>query len=274
MFKPSRRLRVILLIAGIGLIPGIIVIRGLFAPVVALDVLKLPDYSVSELIDGLRTESVEGLGTHSTAWADGFAAIDEEPEFRGGILGSSKPVISPVMKELVGRGAAALPELMSHLSDRRTTQLEIKLPFGSFGAMWHSDEYEPRYAEPEKQPPNVNSERGFGERHIPERAYKVRVGDLCYVAIGQIVNRRMNVTRYQPSGCVVINSPIETPTLAEAVKQDWGGLSAVEHKKSLMHDALDPEERAVQPALKRFQFYYPDAAKVFIANLPGVNKKD
>jgi len=160
-----------------------------------LNVANLARYSVEELIDGLQDEASEGLGTHSTAWADGFLASDEEPTFRGGVLGSAKPNASPVMRELVRRGVAALPTLMDHLVDRRATRLVIKLPFGGFGGMWHGDEYESRYADESKQPPGVNK----GDERTVGREYRVRVGDLCYVAIGQIVNRRMNVVRYQPA---------------------------------------------------------------------------
>ena len=84
----------------------------------------------------------------------------------------------------------------------------------------------------------------------------------------------MNVIRYQPSACVVINSPIETAALAEAVKQDWGGLSAEDHKKSLMDDARDPDDGTRQSALKRLRVYYPAAARDFMASLPAENKKD
>jgi hypothetical protein len=188
-----------------------------------LDVLNLASNSVEELIDGLQDEESEGLGTHSAAWADGFLASDEEPRFRGGILGSAKPNISPVMKGLVRRGVSALPHLMDHLADCRPTRLFIKR-FGGFGGMWHSDEYDPRYADKGKQPPGVNKGHRDDRRTVLE--YRVRVGDLCYVAIGQIVNRRFNVVRYQPSACIVINSPVESPSLTAAVRTDWGGLTA------------------------------------------------
>ena len=163
-----------------------------------LDVDNLANFNVEELIDGLQDEASQGLGTHSTAWADGFLASDEEPRFRGGVLGSAKPDVSPVMRELVRRGVTALPHLMDHLADSRPTRLVIELPFGGFGGMWHSAEYEPRYADEVKRPPGINKGRDQDERTV-DREYRVRVGDLCYVAIGQIVNRRMNVVRYQPT---------------------------------------------------------------------------
>jgi hypothetical protein len=232
-------------------------------PTRPLDTSKLPDYSVEELIAGLQAESDEGLGTHSAAWASGFIAIDEEPRFRGGILGSAKPVVSPVMKELVSRGVAAMPELLDHVNDHRPTRIVVKLRLGGFGCMWHSDEYSPRYSDRKNLPVNVNT----NSMNITEREYTVRVGDLCYVAIGQIVNRHLRAVRYQPTACLVVNSPIETPALAEAVKKDWAGLTADEHQQCLIQDASDPWDDADQSALKRLRFYYPKAHVALVVEL-------
>jgi len=110
-----------------------------------------------------------------------------------------------------------------------------------------------------KQPPNVNQRREAIQRGIVSE-YKVRVGDLCFVIIGQIANRRMNVIRYQPTACIVINSPVETPSLAHAVKADWGGLTVQHHEASLIEDSKDSSEYAVAAALIRLRFYYPEAA--------------
>ncbi len=223
-----------------------------------LDLEKVANYSVEELIDRLQDVAVQGLGTHSTAWAEGFLATDEEPRFRGGVLGSAKPAVSPMMRELVRRGVSGLPGLLDHLEDRRPTCLVIKHFGGGFGGMWHSDEYDCRYADQDKQPPGVNTRREDDLTSVG--GYRVRVGDLCFVAIGQIVNRRMHLVRYQPSACIVLNSPVETPSLAEAVRKDWGGLTAEHHEESLIEDSKDSSEYVTAPALVRLRFYYPKAA--------------
>jgi hypothetical protein len=88
-------------------------------------------------------------------------------------------------------------------------------------------------------------------------SHQVRVGDLCYIAIGQIVNRHLSVARYQPTACLVINSPVRTPALAEAVRQDWSNLTAEQHRESLANDALLHQS---YDALSRLYFYYPDFA--------------
>jgi hypothetical protein len=225
-----------------------------------LDLDRLGNYRAEELIDGLQDEGAEGVGTHSMVWANGFLATDEEPQFRGGMLGSAKPAASPVMKELVKRGLAALPGLLDHLTDHRPTRLVVKLPIGGFGGMWHSDEYEPRVAG--EKAPGVNT-GDDGERFVADGEYRVRVGDLCFVAIGQIVNREFFAVRYQPTACMVINSPVETPALAAAVRADWASLTAEEHERSLLQDARE-EPQSSQDALKRLRFYYPQAAVGFL----------
>jgi hypothetical protein len=59
--------------------------------------------------------------------------------------------------------------------------------------------------------------------------YTVKVGDVCYVLIGQIVNRQLVAVRYQPTAGLIVNSPIEVPPLAEKVKNDWGALHSLPH---------------------------------------------
>jgi hypothetical protein len=213
------------------------------------------DPKVVALIDQLTEVTDEGPGTHSTAWASGFMAVDENFRFRGGILGSHKPVVHPAMRELVRLGVAALPELLNHLSDPRNTGLVINP--GGFMGSWHSDEYSPRYDDPARQQAGVNS----GQERDCHKEYRLRVGDLCYVAVGQIVNRGLWAVRYQPTLCQVINSPVQTPALAAAARQDWSGLTAEQHQESLVADALGGGLSADPGALVRLYYYYPVAAE-------------
>jgi hypothetical protein len=182
---------------------------------------SLAELNVVDLIDRLRDEAEDGVGYHRSAKAIGFIALDQEPRFGGGIIGSRSRHASRVMRELVRRGLDALPGLLDHLTDERPTRLLLSNPLG---AMWHADESDPRYADAKRQPASVNTirfGRGPDRRFIPPvRQYRLRVGDLCFVAVGQIVNRELNAVRYQPTLCVVINSPAQTPALAAAVRKD------------------------------------------------------
>ena len=213
--------------------------------------------TTKQLIDQLASVSDYGIGFHPTAWASGFIAGNEQPSFGGGILGSRKPSVHPAMREVVRRGVKALPDLFAHLSDKRKTNLSISAHGLSADATWHSDEYHSRFRDEKRLPKGVNT----GKQEVLKNSYALRVGDLCYVAIGQIVNRRLNAVRYQPSGCYVINSPVATPKLAEVVKREWAGLTATKHRKSLTADALDTTPYADWDAWQRIRFYYPKMAE-------------
>ena len=218
--------------------------------------------STEDLIAELSGVKTEGVGFDSVAWASGFVALDETPGFRGGILGTAKPVTPPALRELVRRGCAALPALIAHLSDPRPTGIVVGRGF--MGRSF-STEYAPRDAlhipvgvRAIFDLPNPAEDESF-------ETYTIKVGDLCFVAIGQIVNRNLNAVRYQPSLCLVVNSPVERPALAAAVAADWKGLSPPELIASLRRDALySPSPDRPPAALKRLLFYDPPVGRTLL----------
>ena len=154
------------------------------------------DAETVRLIDRLAEVGEEGIGFHTTAWAVGFIAVDEEPKFAGGIIGSSKPVVSPIMRALVRRGVAALPDLIDHLSDRRETKIRARAM-----GMWLCTEYDARDAAPRiySAGPLKRGSLDLG-RDNAVSSYTARVGDLCFVAIGAgSPTRNLRAIRYQPS---------------------------------------------------------------------------
>ena len=214
----------------------------------------LAQLSDEQLISELTKLSTQGTGYHASAWSGQFLALDEEPVFHGGIIGAPKPQPSPVMREIVRRGVSIVPELLESIADPRETGLIVEHK-GGFGGMWHGKEYDPRYSDPRRRPAGIDRGLGTGE-HMGR--YTIRVGDLCFVALGQIVNRGLSCVRYQPTACVVINSPVKSPVLAKAARQDWSGLTAKAHQESLTTDALSYWGNlwAAEP-IKRLCFYYP-----------------
>ncbi len=177
------------------------------------------------------------------------------------------------MSELVRRGPVALPELLKHLDDRRPTKLEVgnddsarsshQVGVDFFAFSFFSDEYDPRLPHRRGPRPMEKDFRG---------GYTVKVGDVCYVLIGQIVNRRLLAVRYQASGGLVVNSPVEAPVLVEKVRNDWGSGEAVVRASLLsdVHAANHPGEISrVYPALERLRLYFPDTYKT----LDGDNLK-
>ena len=231
----------------------------------------ITDSEIEKIVDSLVNLGKETAGSESTAWGSQFMAIDEEPRFMGGIIGSQKPTVDPAMKKLVQLGVRALPILIKHLDDKRETKLATKHDMG-FGAMWHSDEYDPRYSDKARQPKNINSYPMLSHSmdHTIDK-FTLHVGDACYIVIGQIVDRGLSVIRYQPTACIVVNSPIQCPALADAVKKDWGGLTKLDHASQLEADAYSMWPGAAGSAVKHLLFYYPEKGEKLALKL--LNRK-
>lgn len=234
------------------------------------------DYSkrlVDQVIDDLTQIDSQSSGINSAAVYEGFIADNTPGSFQMGVLGPPPPKVPPQMSELVRRGPPELPELIKHLDDRRATKLEVgnKAPGNQIGVdafmfMYFSDEYDSRV-------PHWFDEEEWKRGPRPmEKAftgtYTVKVADVCYVLIGQIVNRQLLAVRYQPSGGLIVNSPIEVPSLAERVRNDWGNADAETLRQSLLEDIrathqpkrisrADNTPRFVNPALARLRFYFP-----------------
>lgn len=238
--------------------------------------------SVGELIDDLTRIDSQSPGINSAAIYEGFIADNSPSSFRGGVLGIAPPEVPPQMSELVRRGPAALRELIKHLDDKRATRLEVgnkpsgrQIGIDAFMFMFFSDEYDPRvplwWSDEERKNGLRPMERSF------EGRYTIKVGDVCYVLIGQIANRRLLAVRYQPSAGLVVNSPIEAPVLIERVRNDWGNVDAETLRLSLLEDihatnhpkritAPEYTRRFVNPALERLRFYFPDTYKALQGN--------
>src|SRR5262249_17206092 len=126
------------------------------------------------------------------------------------------------------------------------------------GGMFFDDEYDYNSRTNKKPPDGVNRNFVNNDRHPNE--HTVTVGDLCFVALGQIVNRHFSAVRYQPTACIMINSPTSWERLRIAVKSEWGKLTPQQHKESLIRDFLEPDsEFRRSEACLRLGYYYRDA---------------
>lgn len=220
-----------------------------FSAQAADSTLSYTNASVAQLIDDLVNIDAQAPGLHSTAWVRTFIADNSPAEFAGGVIGSVAPKNFPQMTELVRRGVSSLPLLIMHLDDNRPTKLAVGGDFFMFA--YFSDEYAPKALAPRKR--RTRLEKKF------EGKYTVKVGDVCFALIGQIVNRELLPIRYQPTAGLVVNSPIEAPVLIKEVRQDWGNIDASEHMASLLVDARSSKDLwEYGPALRRLRFYYPD----------------
>lgn len=185
--------------------------------------------------------------------------------------------IPPSARKLVAMGVEALPSLFAHLNDTRPTQVTLCKAVNN--DLWFGDIYDRRYPEPWLEPPGVNREteetatdRG-GPPEVTLKRYTARVGDLCYVLIGKIVNRSLNAETGTPAN-LIISSPLERPALIAAVKQDWYGLTREEHLASLENDAFNCGRGDPADAVKRLLFYYRDRGEGIAVRLLALPAAD
>ncbi len=243
--------------------------------------------SVTELIDDLIQIDSESVAINTSylpsespvnSTMHGFIAGETPASLRTNRYGVVLPDAPPQMRELVRRGPLALPELIKHLDDKRLTKLDVGgSPPGSPGVFVYKvfgHAYSPRVRE--SQPPEPPwTEKAF------TTTYTLRVGDVCYALIGQIVNRALQLVQNVPSGILLVNSPIVAPVLIEKVKNDWRSGEAKTLKTSLLADidVADPKafneviyvKSVVNPALERLRAYFPDTYESLTGN--GLKRK-
>ncbi len=253
-------------------IPSLLAVFALSTNISAVAADDYSKKSVAQLIDDLSQIDSSAPGIDSGAVYLGFLANEASISFAMGVLGVPPPKIPPQMRELVRRGPLALPELIKHLEDRRPTKLEVGNKPGDISTrqvgvdafMWtvFSDEYDPRARRSSDEKPEAWKEPMM--KHFQGR-YTVKVADVCYVLIGQIVNRRLLSARYQASAGLVVNSPIEVPALAEKVRNDWEKADAEMLRASLLTDLRETNgtetsytQRFNNSALERLRLYFPD----------------
>ncbi len=216
------------------------------------------------LIGRFRDVGAEGIGFSTSVSGWEFLPYPGSGEAAMVLLGQAPPQPSPILREVIDKGVAAVPALLAHIDDARPTKLP---PVKRMMWMTFDDEYD--YNRRLSKPP-VGLDRVRAGSARPSTAKPPRdpekhvltVGDLCFVALGQIVNRNFQAARYQPTGGMVISSPSSSRALAAAVRAEWAGLTPASHRERLVLDALQPDYayRRVG-AYYRLSFYYPDATE-------------
>ena len=195
-------------------------------------------------------------GTSGTwrPWQAAVSCRSERPSPEHSSSARGRLLLRARCANLVQRGAAAIPELIAHLDDKRPTKITIHHE-SVIGVMSFDDEYD--YNRKTTKPPKgVNRESQTVDRCT---THTVTVGDLCFVALGQIVNRYFSAVRYQPTACIMINSPTASEHLRIVIKKEWGGLTNERHKESLVRDFLQPDSEFRRAgACLRLGYYYPE----------------
>ena len=161
-------------------------------------------------------------GLSPTMSGRAFLPVPSQRESHAMILTDHRIESSAALQALVEIGPDALPFLLNALADKTLTKLKFENRSG-FGAMWLDNELWGNPAN-ELEMKTLGPPKGLARGLRQERqieSYTVKIGDICLVAIGQIVGRGYNAVRYQPTACIVINSPTEDANLREQVRKIW-----------------------------------------------------
>src|SRR5262249_51921060 len=149
-------------------------------------------------------------GLSATLSGDTFAPVPGQGRASVVLLTDHGLRPSEGLRDLVALGPDALPFLLDALDDQTPTKITVRHA-GGFGSMWHA-------AELPLNPVNPAEKAGYKARAAKPReeeehvkSYTVKVGDVCFVAIGQIVGRGYEAVRYQPTACIVLNCPSHDP---------------------------------------------------------------
>ena len=195
---------------------------------------------IEDLISRLAEIDGPDAGISPSMTGSTFAPVLGSERFSMGLLSPQDRKTSAALLELVQIGPKALPLLLKHLDDATPTKYGISVK-GPFPSLMHGRELDVSEANPvemearkalRSEPPLLPGRPQTGPRLD---AYQVRVGDVCFTIIGQIVSRGCLAVRYQPTAIIIINSPVDDPALARAVRAIW---STDAPRAKVMHSLL------------------------------------
>lgn len=196
-------------------------------PVVTLSEELTPTHSdklIEDLIASLADVADPDFALSPTLHGRAFSPLEGQAKADALLITDHKITTSDALKRLVAIGPNALPALLAHLDDLTPTKLTISHD-GAFGEMWFANELR-------GNPVNKTERAVIQSRPKPDSVgsnveddgvelYTVKVGDVCLVAIGQITGRGYQAVRYQPTACIVLNSPTHDPELCAQVRAIW-----------------------------------------------------
>lgn len=206
------------------------------------------DANSESLIETLVHENKQGFGYSCSFNGSLFSPFKMYELHSGASKATNAPVHSDTIEAIVRVGLPAVPSLLNHLDDSRITAIGKVT-----GHEWIN--YSARYDT------GPSGENGLFDDIDAFRnlAHSVTVGDLCFVALGQIVNRNYQAIRFQPTGGVIVNSPTALDEVRSRLRREWSELTLESHREGLIRDFKNPDSRSRRiGAYYRLALFYPD----------------
>jgi len=185
---------------------------------------------IKKIITALKEIDSPDIGLSSTMGGFDFPPVAGMSEWRVGIIMNHNLIRNRALTRLVELGPTALPILIEHLTDKTPTKLVIKHEM-EIGAMWYDQELPINPVS--KQEVNALNKAGlpveedmnlkFMRQRKAERTnnHTIKIGEVCFAIVGMIANRSYQAVRYQPTACIVLNSPIKNNKLTIALQNMW-----------------------------------------------------
>ncbi len=184
---------------------------------------------ITALIEKFGEIETPDLGLCATTSGCAFSPIDGHAKLGALLLTEHRLQTSAAMHDVVTLGPKCLPFLLSRLNDQTQTKLRFTRCAG-IGTISLCNDIRDSLVDltttltnqreqfVRRQQAVLNGPR-FDGHALP--SYTVTIGDVCFVAIGQIVGRRYQAVRYRPTACVAVNSPAHDPDLCNQVRTIW-----------------------------------------------------
>ncbi len=220
VFGAKEGMKSLLLPVRLGNVPSIPL-----APRKALD--KAAESRIKALIANLADIEDPDFGISSTLTGHAFAPLPNRTQMAEGLLTDHEINSSNSLRELVAMGPKAIPFLLESLDNDTPTKLRINHKGFGIGGMFFGGELEVNPVNPAEKGKARTAILDLGHPLGPKRGiYTVKVGDACFVALGQIVGRSYSAVRYQPTAMIVINSPLEDEALLKNIRAIWSNKDA------------------------------------------------
>jgi hypothetical protein len=175
---------------------------------------------IKDLITGLAKLDKPDFGLSPTLSGDAFSPLPGQSRATTLRITDHELKSSEGVSALVALGPEAMPFLIDALDDQTPTKLVMKR--GAFGGMQHAVELPMSPVNP-REAVAYKARAGKPRDDDPEQVseYTVKIGDVCFVSIGQIVGRSYQAVRYQPTAQIILNCPAHDAKLCAEVREIW-----------------------------------------------------
>lgn len=188
---------------------------------------KEEEARILRLIGNLANIDDLDFGNSTLLYADNFAPLPAARNAGAILIANGQNHGSEDLAELVKLGPKALPFLLKALDDQTPTKAVTPgRVLVNPAAMWFANGLSGNPGN-EAEQKILESAPKTGKRGLS--SYTFKIGDVCFVIIGQIVGRHYQAVQYVPTACMEIHSPTHDADLARQVRAIWSSQEPAQH---------------------------------------------